>query len=88
MGEQTEKGNFQFIKPVDQLPIRTKQKSSFYAGIIDEFAQSGLKYAMVNQMNKKTLSVYVGLRLALKKRGIRNIKVCQIKNQIYLKKLG
>jgi len=88
MTEQMEKANLRFMKPVESLPIRMRERHSFYEGIVDEFVESGLKYAMVNDMGKKPITVAYGLRRALEKRGIKSIKVCQIKNQIYLKKLG
>jgi hypothetical protein len=88
MTEQAEKVSFHFIKPLERLPNRTRDRHSIYGGIIDEFVESGLKYALVNEMNRKPMSVYIGLRTALRRRGIRDIMVCQIQNQIYLKKLG
>jgi FMN phosphatase YigB (HAD superfamily) len=88
MTEQEQKAGYRFIKPVESLPVRTRERASLYAGIIDEFVRAGLKYAMVNQMDRRPLTVYVGLRQALKRKGIRNVTVCNISNQIYLKKLG
>lgn len=88
MTEEGKETDFHFLKPVEALPIRKRERASFYDQIIDEFIESRLKYAMVKEMDKKPLSITYALRRILKKRGLKNIRVYQIKNQVYLKKLG
>jgi len=79
---------FRFIIPIEILPPKIRERDNFYEQIINEFISSGLKYASMKDINKKPLTIAYGLRSVLKRRGLKNIKIYKINNQIYLKKLG
>jgi len=87
MSEDKEEMKLRFLKPVEEIPFRKKERASFYDQIIKEFVESGLKYAMVKEMNTKPVSITLVLRQRLKRRGINNIKVYYRKNKVYLEKL-
>jgi hypothetical protein len=88
MTDEKKGDGFRFLTPIEILPTSKRERSSFYDQIIAEFIESGLKYAMVKEIDKKPISIATGLRGILRKRNIKNVVVCMIKNRVYLKKLG
>ncbi len=75
-----------FMKSIENLPEGTKGGDSFYDEIVREFLYSGVKYAVVKDLGKKPLTVYLSLKNRSKKRkGI--INVSSRNGKVYLERL-
>ena len=58
--------HLRFIKSVDNLPIETRSRDSYYDEILREFFYSGTKYAQVKDVGKKPLAVLLGYKKPFK----------------------
>jgi hypothetical protein len=75
-----------FMKSIENLPEGTKGGDSFYDEIVREFLYSGVKYAVVKDLGKKPLTVYLSLKNRSKKRkGIVNVTTRN--GKVYLERL-
>jgi hypothetical protein len=66
------------------VPMR--QRSSFYKEIVNAFQASGDKSAVVAGTDRKPVTLVQGLRKVLEAENVRNIKVVQRGNEIFLVK--
>jgi len=88
MPEEKEERELRFLTPVQQIPFGRRSRTSFYDDIIKEFIESNLKYVEVKELSRKPVTVALTLREKIKNRDIRNIKVLQRKDKVYLERTG
>jgi hypothetical protein len=67
-------------------PVPSRQRSSFYQQIVDEFAQSGESSALVDATEKKAVTLVQGLRKAIEAEGLTGVGVVQRSTETYLVK--
>lgn len=75
-----------FIKSVENLPIETRSRDSYYDEILREFLYSGTKYAQVKDVGKKPLAVLLGIKNRLKTRK-ETVHVYLRKGKVYLERI-
>jgi len=85
--EESKEMELRFLRPVEKIPSRKRARASLYDSILKEFIESSLRYALVEVMDSKPVSVTHALKSRLKKRKIENIKVLRRKDRVYLEKL-
>ncbi len=66
------------------VPMR--QRSSFYKEILNEFLASAEKSAVVAETDRKPVTLVQGLRKVLESEGVKNVRVVQRGNEIFLVK--
>jgi hypothetical protein len=67
-------------------PVPSRQRSSFYQQIVDEFVQSGESSVLVDATEKKAVTLVQGLRKAIEAEGLKNVGVVQRSAETYLVK--
>jgi hypothetical protein len=67
--------------------VPTRQRSSFYKDIVNEFLASGAKSAVVAETDRKPVTLVQGLRKVLESDNIKNVKVVQRGSEIFLVKV-
>jgi hypothetical protein len=66
------------------VPLR--QRSSFYKEIVNEFLASGERSANVAGTDRKPVTLVQGLRKVLEAENVKNVRVVQRANEIFLVK--
>jgi hypothetical protein len=75
-GSMPEEKKFRFLTPIDKYPSSfERRRPSVYGEIIEEFMNSDLQYAEVNDCGRSPTTMYVGLRKYLKKAGNQKVRV-------------
>ncbi|MEM2129194.1 MAG: zinc ribbon domain-containing protein [Candidatus Bathyarchaeia archaeon] len=87
MAEQANEKDFRFLEPVEHLPPTKRRKPSFYDEIIDEFRESGLKFAEVKGTGRSPETVQIMLSQRLKERKEECIKVRLRNKKVYLERM-
>jgi hypothetical protein len=82
----SEKANFRYIVPLEKLPDRKRSDGKIYAEIIQDFDNSGLKYAEVTLTSKNPLTVCAYLRNRVRETGIKTIRVRYLCKKVYLER--
>ncbi len=67
-------------------PVPSRQRSSFYQQIVDEFVQSGEGSVLVDATEKKAVTLVQGLRKAIEAEGLKGVGVVQRGTETYLVK--
>jgi len=66
--------------------VPTRQRSSFYKEIISEFLRSRERSVAVGGTARKPVTLVQGLRKALETEAVKNVKVVQRAQEVYLTK--
>jgi hypothetical protein len=66
--------------------VPTRQRSSFYKEIVNEFLASGEKSAAVTGTDRKPVTLVQGLRKVLEAENVKNVRVVQRAAEIFLVK--
>ena len=64
--------------------VPTRQRTSFYMQIVNDFKDSGEKSALVDGTDRKPVTLVQGLRKALEAAGVTDVKVIQRSAETYL----
>jgi|GEM_PF-1016936 len=64
--------------------VPSRQRSSFYQQIIDDFRESNDPSVLVEGTDKKPVTLVQGLRKAIEAEGLTNVGVVQRSNETYL----
>jgi hypothetical protein len=68
-------------------PVPTRERSSFYKQIVNEFLASKEQSVAVEETDRKPVTLVQGLRKALQSEERKNVRVVQRSNIVYLAKL-
>jgi len=71
------------IEPIEEIPKIKRVKKEKYKKLIDDFIESGFKYAKVVS-RKNIFSVINSIRNTIKRYNLQNIKVMKRKNEVFL----
>jgi hypothetical protein len=66
------------------VPLR--QRSSFYKEIVNEFLKSNEQSVAVTGTDRKAATLVQGLRKVIQSEGVKNVKVLQRSQEVYLAK--
>lgn len=64
--------------------VPSRQRTSFYMQIVNDFKDSGEKSALVDGTDRKPVTLVQGLRKALEASGVTDVKVIQRGAETYL----
>jgi len=86
LSEEKKEKSLRFLIPIQTLPEKAG-RNGVYDGILQEFMNSGLKYAEVRDIGKKPQTVSIMLKIRKKKMQITNVDI-EIRNKkVYLKRI-
>jgi len=86
MSEKEKEKEFRFLIPVEKMPPGRGTRG-LYDNILEEFIESGLRYAEVKEMGKSPGAVSYMLKKKLKERRIPNTNVRVRNKKVYLERL-
>ncbi len=67
-------------------PVPLRQRSSFYKDVVTEFLKSGEKSVLVGGTDRKPATLVQGLRKVLQTEGMKDVRVVQRSQEVYLAK--
>ena len=67
-------------------PVPLRQRSSFYKDGVTEFLKSGEKSVLVGGTDRKPATLVQGLRKVLQTEGMKDVRVVQRSQEVYLAK--